>query len=995
METGEIVSHYRILDKLGAGGMGEVYAARDLVLHRRVAIKFPALNKDDTVERARFLREARLASALNHPNIAAVHDAGETQDGRPFLVMELVAGEPLNRLLHSGRIGIERSLEIIGGIAAALSEAHRRGILHRDIKPSNVIISERGVVKVLDFGLAKQLPPSEMFSTDSPTLTAAAELSQPGMAVGTPLYMSPEQVRGEKLDARSDLFSLGVTLYQCLTGQRPFTGGSIAEVRTQILQSDPPPPSRFDPQIPPELDRLTLRALAKSAPERQQSAEEFIAELRSIPALIASEPVANAAAELPTAFAETRNESSGEPAAFPRLSGLMNRRLAAVLLLIAVTAAGAFAWRLRDRHASAPGPAAQRVYNEGLRALRDGAYLKASRALAHAVSVEDRFALAHARLAEAWAEMDNIDRASYEIAYARSIVPDTQDLAPVDAHTIQAINELVIGNHAGAVEHYREVARLEPDQPYSHFDLGRAYERNQARDEAVLEYQAVLRLDAGSPGAHMRLAVLYGREGMREKALAHFSEAESLYRTMGNTEGVIETAVQRGLVHFNLEEIAEARRQFDAALGMARGSAPSEYQQVRILLQLGSIASREGDLEAAARLSNEALDLARGAGIEHMTTDGLISLGIVYYRGGQHTAAERFLQQGAELARRYKIERYEARALVNLGSLRIDQNRMDEGLALLERGSEYLERAGYRRQAWASRLLIGRAHRDRGDEVAALSAFEHQLRSAPDDALKAYAHDEIGGVLLRLERYDEALTHYSESLRSYEAKDLADAAFYSLIGSASALRRLGDGRGARERLFRAAAIAGAKPLRRELLLPEAELALVQGAFAEAQTKSSAALAQADSRDSKVIFDAKLALGLARLRAGKVLEGRRICEEVEQLSAESNNPARRAKAQMAMAEALLSNGDAARARDLAQQAQRWFEQTERRDSQWQCLLLLARAAAFLKDPAQEGYASRAARILAELEAAWGNYGFRSRPDVAAAHRHIASVSAALK
>ncbi|MGA9625314.1 MAG: serine/threonine-protein kinase, partial [Bryobacteraceae bacterium] len=275
---GQTFSHYRILSQLGHGGMGVVYVAEDTHLGRRVAVKFSTASPENTQFRARFLLEARAASALNHPHIAGIYDYGETPEGHPFIVMELVSGEDLYHVLRSGPMPVEQSLRIIEEAAEALGEAHRQGIAHRDIKPSNIVLGERGEVKVLDFGLAKQMqeaPPSQ----DASTILTSATME--GTILGTPQYMSPEQAKDAPLGPASDLFSLGAVLYECLAAKPAFSGANSVEILAAVLHVDPPPPSRFNPQVTPEMDRIALKALAKQPEARYQSADEMAADLRA------------------------------------------------------------------------------------------------------------------------------------------------------------------------------------------------------------------------------------------------------------------------------------------------------------------------------------------------------------------------------------------------------------------------------------------------------------------------------------------------------------------------------------------------------------------------------------------------------------------------------------------------------------------------------------------------------------------------------------------
>jgi serine/threonine protein kinase/dipeptidyl aminopeptidase/acylaminoacyl peptidase len=277
---GQTISHYRIIQKLGEGAMGVVYLAEDTHLGRQVAIKFLA-SANEHHYRARFLREARAISTLTHRNIAIVYDYGETNDGQPFIVMEYVKGATLSDLLHQSALTITNALEIIEAVADALGAAHAQGIIHRDIKPSNVLVDGGGQVKVLDFGLAKQVD-------DGPPDGATPDANMPStvqtasnVVVGTPLYLSPEQAMGARIDTRSDLFALGSLLYECLTGKPPFTGGSVLEIGAKIIHFNPQPPSSYNRRVSPQLDRITLRALEKKPAMRYQTASEMAGDVHA------------------------------------------------------------------------------------------------------------------------------------------------------------------------------------------------------------------------------------------------------------------------------------------------------------------------------------------------------------------------------------------------------------------------------------------------------------------------------------------------------------------------------------------------------------------------------------------------------------------------------------------------------------------------------------------------------------------------------------------
>jgi serine/threonine protein kinase/Flp pilus assembly protein TadD len=985
---GQTISHYRIIEKIGEGGMGVVYLAEDTHLARRVAIKF--LSSLDHHYRARFLREARAVSALSHANIAAVYDYGETDEGTPYIVMELVRGQTLGQLLESESLTLARSVLIVSAIAEALGEAHHQGIVHRDVKPANVVITERGQVKVLDFGLVKQIFESTSKDTDASAQTLYSTRTRSDVIVGTPLYLSPEQATGKPVDGRSDLFALGTLLYECIAGHSAFSGSSVIEIGAQVIHVEPPPPSKSNPRVPAELDRITMKALAKKPEARYQSAEEMLLDLRPILASLSSDNNG-------TLRVSPRSTSPLRPlptSALITLSETLRRpRLSLGTFIIAILAIALAGWaivRFWKPAPYVPSSVALDWYNKGTEAMRNGAFLQATLALKQAIQADDKFALAHARLAEAWTELDYADEAKNEMLKVAELVPDRSQLPRVDALYLEAIHAAVTGDFSNSVRAYSDIVSLSPHEPHVYFDLGRAHEKNDDTKKAIESYIQATSRSPQLAAAFLRVGILYGRQLDLASAQANFQQAETLYQALGSVEGQAEVFYERGFLLNKLGKVAEARAQLQRALVLAQ-TAQNQYQQVKTLLKLGDVASDAGEPARAQQYMQEAINLARANGIDNLTKRGLVDLGNVFLVAGNYQEARKYYEQSLELAQKQEDNRNAARALLSLGSLAERQSNPDDVVKYVEQALPFYRQGGYRKEMSQAFALIARAKVQKGEYEAALKAYEEQLtlaRQLGDQSQAETVLRDLGYVFITLAEYPQALIHIDESYSISKSLGNQKDIGLSLVMRGNVLWRLGRYDEAQTSLAEASSIAeqpnAGKNLSAWYSLAVARMALSRHQFPEAKVRSQLVLALAGTTLKGTAVEANYTLGLAQALSGGVRQGKIQCEQAVAIATQSKDPAFLSEALLALAEAQMLSADAAGALTTALRAQELLAQLGKQDSEWVAWVIAARASGSMEDTTKaQDSAKRASDLLSGLSTKWGaeNYkGYLSRPDI---------------
>jgi tetratricopeptide (TPR) repeat protein/predicted Ser/Thr protein kinase len=972
---GETISHYRIIEQLGEGGMGVVYLAEDITLGRLVAMKF--LTPTGGEYRSRFLREARAVSLLHHQNIAAVFDYGETPAGQPFIVMERIEGEPLSEKLRGGSLPLAEAARIVSEIAEALGEAHLQGVVHRDIKPSNVIINKRGQVKVVDFGLVKQI--DEDTGDQRPV-----DQTRSDVIVGTPLYLSPEQATGKPVDRRSDLFALGAVLYECITGESAFSGSSVMEIGAQIIHVTPPVPSMRNDHVPPELDRITMKAIEKKAEARYQSADELIAELQAIlPALEADGFRSRVRSTHPVAPARTHSLSAlttlTETIRQPRISWAT----VIIAFLALVFLAGAVIWWRRPVSYK-PSPVALDWYNKGTEHLRNGEFLQASKALQEAIKSDPGFPLAHARLAEAWFELDYADKAMSETVIVHNLVPNRSELPQIDALYLDAISATATRNFPSAIKAYSEIVSLSPNEPHLHVDLGRAYEKNDELKLAIKSYETAITRLPQNPTAYLRVGVLYGDRMDLPRAMENFEKAQTLFDALGKVEGQAEVAFQRGFLLYRQSKNTEARPYLERALELATTNR-SQYQEVQTILVLGNVFVEEKDFAQGRKLIQQAIDKARDGGIDRYVKRGLVDLGNSFLRTSEYAVAENYYRQSLKLSIDQKDNRNSARALLALSGVLSRQSKVAEAIQSLEQALPFYQQAGYRKEGMQAFNLWARFKQyQQGDYATAMKAAGQHLELAQqldDSEQMLLAHGDLGLFLASQARYPEALTHFDQSYAIAKALPGDKDEALSLTNLANAYWALGRYEDADRYLGEAAKIAerpeAGKNMAAWFYLASAQMALSELDWPKAQAKAQKALDLSGTEIKDIASEAMSARGLARVLAGQIREGKADCEQAVKTAMGTTQPGLIAKSLLSLSQAYLQSGDNAGALKTSLESQETFSRLGALDHEWVAWLMAARASQAASDSQKSlEYREHAEAGLEGLQPKWGADNYNS-------------------
>jgi serine/threonine protein kinase len=954
----ELAGRFGVIRFLARGGMGDVYEVEDLTLGERIALK--TIRREavgDARTLARFKREIQYAKRVTHPNVCRIYDLGSHQEGDReilFLTMELLRGETLaHQLRTTGRIAPPKALPLIVQMAEGLAAAHDAGIIHRDFKTSNVMLTGSKAV-VTDFGLAR---PSDRGDDVS--------LTESGRMVGTPAYMAPEQLTGGELTPATDVYALGLVIYETITGRKPFTGDTPIASALKRLTDPAPAVSGQVPGLNASWEAAIMRCLERDPARRFQSPRDLVLALTEDRA-----PTQTLTASPKRSWTNGIRSRTRPLAIVASVSGL-----ALLGTVFAVM------WSLGRHH---PPAAALRWYEQGTRALRDGTSFTAMSALQRAVDIDPAFSLAHARLAEAATDLDYFDKAKGEMLRASPPAFRSFFLSSEEKLRLEAVYFVLVNDFANAAAKYKELAdQVSPEERASVLvDLGRAYESGVKFQEALASYTESIAKDNQFAAAFLRRAELEGRQRLNDNASNDFAAAEQLYRREGNSEGITEVSYQKALLLRRTGKLADARPLAENALERAR-SDRDEFHQVKALLMLSFLLYNSGDAEAGEQRGKEAIDLARRAGIESLSASGLAEVGMALFIKGDNRGAEVYLRDALETAKRFQDLQVQGRAEMTLEQVLMKTGRAEEAFAVLKDAMQHLEKAGDKSGTARAAILAARVLRDRGDYGQAAILFRQGLdlaERAKDQGAIALSAQGLGAVLLLQEKYPEALADFTRSAEvSHTSGDPSQEA-YSHLTRADALRFLGRYKEASEELAKAEQLdehlnAG-KPLLASINFSRAEMDLSRLRLADAEQDIRG---MQKASNAIIVASAKRLLGLQRLQTGRVREALTLCQEAGNMAKTLGDIALLKNSELALAQARLASGDKAGALELASTVLAYFGEKGKRESELRALAILIEAT---RGPERDRYVERAKASLATLRSDFAADfpGFAARPDI---------------
>ncbi len=953
-----VLGRFRIVRLIGHGGMGEVYEAEDLQLGR-IALK--TIRREIALSPnafGRFRQEVLLARKITGPQVCRIHElfllpATDGHEATVFLTMEYLDGETLAaRLAREGPILWKQALHIALDLCEGLRLIHAEGIIHRDLKSGNIMLCPHGKgirTVLMDFGLAQDFE-----STGSGSRDASVERRSAPRIVGTPEYMAPEQFEGGAISPATDIYALGIVFYEMITGVHPYSGPTPIAAAIRRARH-PASPSTVAAKVPPQWDRVIECCLEYEPAQRFQSAEEVTDALRP-------------------GFANLRYLHKDRPWVF--------RALCALVLL----AVGWSTYRLwQIRHYYHPSAEAQRWYNSGVASLREGNYVKATRSLQAALTEEPRFVMAHARLAEAWSNLDFQGSAQKEMLIAS---PDTSRLAPLDLMYVEAIQATITRDHTRSVEVYKRILTRLPsrDKAAGYIDLGRAYQRAADPINALENYARAAKLDADNPASFLLTGVVQSHLHHVPEANQSFQRAEKLFTAEMNQEGLAELDYNRGYAAEDAGNLTEAKQYLERSLDEAK-KIPSVQLQIRTLAELSSVAYRTGAYPQAEQYAQQSIRLARENQLDAWAADGLVRLANAEIHEAKLQLAEDTLQEAFRLVRQTEQPRVEALANLTQASLMNQKQLPDEVIAPAQAALDYYKKNGFFVNATNASILLIRTQRDKGQYQQALQSGNEVLALAASSGLRAQrrqAEEVIGTVLLRMERYPDALLHFQNAA---SAADTPNSKAFEAVWTAITLSKLG-------RYTESDAILQIGPVN-EGLAAQAGESHTESLVSRGQYRDALALA----RHLRETYPKMQATDLQELETDSAIAKAHLGMKKQSLSdlddlekrEKTGKFGEEADLDLVIAEVTLLSGLPQQAHDAAIQAAAHFASTGQLDSELHSVCLAAAASKLLKNEGEyTDFSKKAVDITTQIRNTWSlqvSQIYFSRPDLQLLMREV--------
>jgi tetratricopeptide (TPR) repeat protein len=753
-----LVDRFELLRPIGQGGMGEVWAARDRKLQEDVAIKMVRVAGEAAPDLRRFTREIQLARRISHPNVCRVYEFfedGSASPPRAFLTMELLEGETLAaRLRRQGPMPAGEALVVFRQIALGLAAAHDAGVIHRDLKPANIMLmagsSSRQAV-VMDFGLARGHVRVE---SDGATT--------PGTLVGTPEYMAPEQVSGGDLTPATDIYALGLMLFEILRGTRPFASSSTLDSWMRRAREGPERLSGAVPGVQARVDDVIRRCLEYEPPRRPQSVEQLLRALDS-------------SLYIPV----------------PRSRRFWT--VAAAAALIVAAAGGIFAWsRLRP---ALPPAEAMKWYEDAQEALAEGATVRALNAINRAIELAPEFAPSHAALAEIRLELDMPGAAQEAMLRANERSRDRARIPDEYLVYMDGVQAVLQHDCQSAVDAFRRLAEAgtAATRPHRMVLVARTLERCARPDEALSLMTEAARLDSRNAAFMLRAARLAAHRRDYSGAEDSLVVAERLFLDRGNLEGAGDVLILRGTLEAEQDLLDRADATLARAAEIARGLDEAR-QSIRVLIQRAIVRRKRGDVEGAASLTQEAITLGRQHGLETLTLEGLHAGGNIHVVRGESDEARKAFERVLEIATTHRHDEYKARAHFGLATAYV---RIPDPIAAereLGIASHYYRSIGETRTLARAELLLGQIDmmRGRNDEaIATLGEALSGARGTKDQELEVLCLENLAAALVAAARYGEALALYRDVEARHQASGRTRSEAFAQFSIADVLSRMG------------------------------------------------------------------------------------------------------------------------------------------------------------------------------------------------------------